>query len=45
MRVKTTVVGFFDAMGEEAVDFILKQTELTTIFCSMEYVDKLITMK
>jgi long-subunit acyl-CoA synthetase (AMP-forming) len=23
MRVKTSVVGFFDAMGEDAVDFII----------------------
>jgi long-subunit acyl-CoA synthetase (AMP-forming) len=45
MRVKTSVVGFFDAMGEEAVDFIINQTELTTVFCSREYVDKLIKMK
>ena len=45
MRVKTSVVGFFDAMGEDAVDFIIKQTELTTVFVTKEYIDKLIKMK
>jgi hypothetical protein len=45
MRVKTSVVGFFDAMGEDAVDFIIKQTELTSVFVTKEYVDKLIKMK
>ena len=45
MRMKTTLIGFFDAMGEESVNFIVEQTELTTIFCAKEYVDRLIKMK
>jgi long-chain acyl-CoA synthetase len=45
MRVDTTVVGFFDAMGAEAVDFIIKQTELETIFASGEYIKKIIEFK
>jgi len=45
LRVNTTVVGFFDAMGAEAVDFIIKQTELSTIFASGEYIKKLIDFR
>lgn len=45
MRVNTTVIGFFDAMGADAVDFIIKQTELESIFASGEYVKKIIEFK
>lgn len=45
MRQNTTVIGFFDAMGPEAVDFIIKQTELETIFASGEYIKKVIEFK
>ena len=45
MKTRTSVVGFYDAMSNQAVDFIVKQTELRTIFCSNEYIKKVITMK
>lgn len=32
-------------MGAGAVDFILNQTELTTVFAAQEYITKLCTMK
>jgi len=38
MMVSTTVVGFYDAMGPPAVDFITNQTELSTIACSGPFV-------
>jgi long-chain acyl-CoA synthetase len=45
MRIKTSAVGFYDSMGEDAVNFIVDQTELTTIFCSNEYIDRILAMK
>lgn len=40
-----TTIGFFDSMGESAVDFILVQTELSCIFTTPEYMKKIISMK
>uniref|UniRef100_UPI0035C6CB46 AMP-binding protein n=1 Tax=Serratia quinivorans TaxID=137545 RepID=UPI0035C6CB46 len=31
MHYKITTVGFYDAMSSEQVDFILNQTEMTTV--------------
>lgn len=45
MYFNYTTIGFFDSMGNDTVDYILKQTELSTIFCADEYVAKLITMR
>jgi long-chain acyl-CoA synthetase len=45
MKVRTSVVGFYDAMGNSAVDFIIEQTELRTIVCSKEYIKKVFAMK
>lgn len=45
MKVKTSAVGFYDAMGNSAVDYIVKQTELKTIICTKDYMEKMIVMK
>ena len=45
MYFNRTTIGFFDSMGVSAVDFILEQTELSCIFCTPEYIAKLIAMK
>ena len=45
MHYKITVVGFYDAMGIPAVEFILNQTEMTTIICSGDYCQKIYNMK
>ena len=45
MPIKTTVIGFYDSMGYDAVNFCLEQTKLTTIFCSGDYLAKIIEMK
>ena len=45
MHYKITSVGFYDAMGTQAVDFILNQTQMTTIICSDVYVSKIVQMK
>ena len=45
MYYNITTVGFFDAMGEGQVDFILNQTEMRTILCSGQYLDKVKAMK
>ena len=42
MHVKTTIVGFYDAMAAEQVNYILNQTELNTIFCSLNYAQKVL---
>ena len=38
MYVNSTIIRFYDSMGDSAVEFILNQTELTTIFCSAAYI-------
>ena len=45
MHYNITAVGFFDAMGAVQMDFILKQTELTSIMSAPEYIPILIKMK
>ncbi len=45
MYFNRTTIGFFDSMGAQAVDFILNQTELSCIFCTPEYIAKLVAMK
>lgn len=45
MYFSQTSIGFFDAMGPESVDYILKQTELSCIFTTPEYVQKIVEMK
>ena len=45
MYQSITTVGFFDAMSVEQVDFILNQTEMTTLVVTPDYAKKIITMK
>lgn len=45
MYFKITAVGFYDAMSVEQVDFILNQTEMTSIVCTEDYAKKIIAMK
>ena len=45
MHYKIIVVGFFEAMGPEQVNFILNQTEMSTLVVAPEYVPKLVKMK
>ena len=45
MRYNIIVVGFFDAMGATQMDFILNQTEMTTVVSAPEYIPKWIQMK
>ena len=45
MHYKITTIGFYDSMNAESVDYILNQTELTTIICSKDFVRKIIDMK
>jgi long-chain acyl-CoA synthetase len=44
MKVRTTVFGFYDAQGPESVNMIVEQTELSTIFCSADFVKKIADM-
>ena len=45
MMVRGTVVGFYDAMSFEAVDYILKQTQMETMLVAGEYVAKILKMR
>lgn len=45
MHYSITAVGFYDAMSVDQVDFILNQTEMSTIVCTADYAKKLIDMK
>jgi len=45
MHYNITNVGFYDAMSIQAVDYILKQCELETIFCEGGLVKKIVEMK
>jgi len=45
MHYNYTVVGFYDAMGTTSVEFILNQTEMTSIICSGEYIKRIVDMK
>ena len=45
MHIGATAVGFYDAMGAEQVEFILNQTELSSIVCTQTYAKKVIAMK
>ena len=42
---KATIIGFYDSMGMESVDYILKQTRLETIFCTAAYLKKILDMR
>ena len=45
MHYKITAVGFYDAMSMDQVDFILNQTEMQSLVCSVDYAQKIINMK
>jgi len=45
MHYNITAVGFYDAMSAEQVNFILNQTELTSLVCTDDYANKIIAMK
>ena len=45
MVVKAAVVGFYDSMGDDSVDFCLKQTRMETMFVSTAYLAKILSMK
>ena len=45
MYQSITTVGFFDAMSVEQVDFILNQTEMTSLVVTRDYAEKIIAMK
>jgi long-chain acyl-CoA synthetase len=45
MHFNITNIGFYDAMSAPAVDYIINQTELVTIFCEGGLVKKIIDMK
>lgn len=45
MHFSITAVGFYDAMSVEQVDFILNQTEMSSMICSPDYAQKIVSMK
>ena len=45
MVCKSSVVGFYDSMGDVSVEYCLNQTRMETMFCSAAYLKKLLGMK
>jgi long-subunit acyl-CoA synthetase (AMP-forming) len=45
MHYDITNVGFYESMGFQAVDYILKQTEIATIFCEGRLLKKIVELK
>ena len=45
MYYKITTVGFYDAMSTQQVEFILNQTEMTSVVCTADYADKILAMR
>jgi long-chain acyl-CoA synthetase len=45
LKNSVTTIAFYDTLGPQAVEFVIKQTELTTISCSGQYVAGLIKLK
>ena len=44
MHYNTTTVGFYDAMSHDQVNYILNQTQMSTIFCTANYANKVLDM-
>lgn len=40
-----TVVAFYDTLGPKAIEFVIEQTNLTSITCSADKISKLILLK
>jgi long-chain acyl-CoA synthetase len=45
MHFKGTTVGFFDQMSHDQVMYILNQTEMSTVFVSSAYLDRMTEIK
>lgn len=45
MNYNMTTVGFYDAMSKDQIDYILKQTEMSTIFCTTNHASNVLMMK
>lgn len=45
MRSSGTIIAFYDTLGPAAVEFVIKQTGLTTISCAAQYLRTLIMLK
>ena len=45
MNYNMTTVGFYDAMSMAQIDYILNQTEMSTIFCTANHASKALEMK
>lgn len=43
--VQATIVGFYDSMGPDAVDYCFEQTLMPSLFCSKEYLAKILKMR
>ena len=43
--LRGTIVGFYDSMGPDAVEYCLRQTLMPTMFASEEYLAKIISMR
>lgn len=45
MHMGVTTVALYDTLGTDAMRYVLNQTELTTILCSDDLVEKILSIK
>ena len=45
LRQSGTTIAFYDTLGPAAVEYVIKQTELTTISCAGNYLRTLVMLK
>ena len=45
MHTRTTTIALYDTLGEDAFKYVVNQTELITIACSQDMIEKIARMK
>jgi len=45
MMLRGTIIGYYDSMDYNAVDYCCKMTHMPTMFCTGEYLVKVFEMK
>ena len=45
MRSSITIIPFFESLGADALAFVLKQTQLTTMFCDKSSIKNIMKAK
>ena len=43
--LRATVIGFYDSLNPDAIEYVCDQSNMQTIMCSKDYMSKLIKMR